>query len=162
MIVQYIKVLTSLWAFSCLNTSTGRREGRRGAKNTWYQFWSNGFRSVHICCVIRTLSSASLPPRIPAADDTGCHTFARVGRPRGRARDGHRKPSLSRAGPPVPLARQPIQSLSSILAGRFVPSLPRAQHRAPPAYHYKASGPYCITDGADRRERRQPACFLER
>lgn len=37
-----------------------------------------------------------------------------------------------------------------------------AQPRAPSARHYQASGPYCITDGPDRRERRQPACFLER
>lgn len=72
------------------------------------------------------------------------------------------KPFISKARPVVDLVRQLIRVLSSILAGWFVPALPCAQPRAPPAYHYQASGPYCITDGADRRERRQPACFLER
>lgn len=41
------------------------------------------------------------------------------------------------------------------------PSLPRVRPRALPADRYQASGPYCIADGADRRERRQPAWFLE-
>lgn len=70
---------------------------------------------------------------------------------------------IGEARPLVDLVRRLIRVLSSILAGRFVPSLRLVrQPRAPPAYHYQASGPYCITDGADRRERRQPACFLER
>lgn len=199
-IVQYIKVLTSLWAFSCSNTSTERREGWWGKKNTWYQFWSNGFQGVHICCVIEMQSSASLPPPIFVVYGTACHTFAWVGGTWGRAwvatekpciirvrplvdlvrqlirvlfhctggrNVGHsashyRKPFIIRMRPLVDLVRQLIRVLSSILAGWFVPSLLRAQPHAPPAYHYQASGPYCITDGADRRERRQPACFLER
>lgn len=41
------------------------------------------------------------------------------------------------------------------------PSLPCVRPRALPADRYQASGPYCITDGADRREWRQPAWFLE-
>lgn len=69
--------------------------------------------------------------------------------------------SRYRARPQVDLVKQLIRVLSSILAGWYFPSLPCAQPHAPPAYHYQASGPYCITDGADRRERRQPACILE-
>lgn len=120
MIVQYIKVLTSLWAFPHSNTSTGRKEGQRGKKNTWYQFWSDGFPRVHICCVIKTLSSASLPPRISAAYDTACHTFARVGGTRGRARAATANLFISEARPLVDLVRQLIRVLSSILAGWFV------------------------------------------
>lgn len=76
-------------------------------------------------------------------------------------RNAGQRESRYRARPQVDLVKQMIRVLSSILAGWYFPSLPCAQPHAPPAYHYQASGPYCITDGADRRERRQPACILE-
>ncbi|CAB1416681.1 unnamed protein product [Pleuronectes platessa] len=114
--------------------------GHGERKNTWYQFWSDGFRRVHICCGIETL--ASLPPSMSNS--------YMGGRNMGAQRE-------------TPLQSFHLQGKTSAgLAEWFVPSLPRARPRTLPAYHYKASGPYCITDGADRRERRQPACFLER
>lgn len=76
-------------------------------------------------------------------------------------RNAGQSESRYRARPQVDLVKQLIRVLSSILAGWYFPSSPCAQPHAPPAYHYQASGPYCITDGADRRERRQPACILE-
>lgn len=105
---------------------------------------------------------ASLPPRISAVYDTACRTFARVGGTWDGVRAATANLLTSQARPLVDLVRRPIRVLSSILVSFPPPSLPRVQRRAPPAHHYQASGPYCITDGADRRERRQPACFLER
>lgn len=121
-------------------------------------------KGVHICCVIKTLSSASLPPRVSARYDAACHTFTRVGGTQVSARAATANLFIIKLRPLVDSAKQLIRVLSPILAGWFVPPCFAvcAQPRAPPAYHYQASGPYCITDGADRRERRQPACFLER
>lgn len=119
-IVQYIKVLTSLWAFSCSNTSTERREGWWGKKNTWYQFWSNGFQGVHICCVIEMQSSASLPPPIFVVYGTACHTFAWVGGTWGRAWVATEKPCIIRVRPLVDLVRQLIRVLFHCTGGRNV------------------------------------------
>lgn len=97
----------------------GGRRGQRGKKNTWYQFWSDGFPRVYICCVIETPSSASLPPLISAVYGAACHTFARTG---GREREPPQGKTSCRLG-----GATDYRVLSSILAGRLVPSLPRAQ-----------------------------------
>lgn len=145
MIVQYIKVLTSLWAFPHQNTS-GREErgGGGGRQNTWYQFWFDGLRRVyvHLLCY------------------RDCARLCRVWRSTSHICTTRRK-SVNRCGvrPLEDSAKQASGASSFIFGGPA--SWARVQPRAQPADHYRASGPYCFADGADRRERRQPACFLE-
>lgn len=94
-------------------------------------------------------SSTSLSLHISALYEAACYTFAWLVGGEGQSR--------YRPRPLVDLVKQ----VSSFVFHVSGPSLPRVQLRALPARHYQASAPYCITDGADRRERRQPACFLE-
>lgn len=119
MIVQYIKVLTSLWAFAHCNTSRGKKEGQGGKKNTWYQFWSDGVRRARICRVIEMLSSASLPPQ---QHTQRMSHICMGGRNVGQSESRYCKPFISKARPLVDLVRQPIRVLSSILLGWFAPS----------------------------------------
>lgn len=108
---------------------------------------------------VRFTSAVESKSCLPPPYHLECHTFAWVGGTRGQSERLWCKPFISRAGTPEHLLRQLLGLFFFILhVSWFAPVLSCAQ----PAYHYKTSGPYCITDGADRRERRQPACFLER
>lgn len=121
-----------------------------------------GFTSVMLS---RHSPPASLPPHISVVYDKACHIFAWV---RGNvSRAGGATETLYQQGETCGRLSEATDKSFVFIFSRLVRSFflffcACAQPHAPPAYHYQASGPYCITDGADRRERRQPTCFLER
>lgn len=151
-IVQYIKVLTSLGALSWSKHECGwkQRASRREKHMVPILVWWLSYGSLLLWNqnpAFRLLTTSNV---------THLHGWVEHG---GRARD---------SGANLLLAGQELQNTCwgncldffffILHVSWFAPVLSCAQ----PAYHYKTSGPYCITDGADRRERRQPACFLER
>lgn len=157
-IVQYIKVLTSLWALALLTQAEGKNRGNEerkthGANSRLMAFWGLASAVLPRCC----------PPQISTVDDTRCMSHINMdGRNAGHIKSCYCKPFICEARPLVAMVRQLISFVfhfSGLVCSLF---LPLAQLRAPAAYHYQASGPYCITDGVDRRESRQPACFWER
>lgn len=158
MIVQYIKVLTSLWDFACFNASRGRKDTRK--ENA--RHCSDSSLGVCICCVIGRKSTASLRPQISTDDDTrrAWHTFIGV---RTQSISKAATGNLSSAGPDLVDLVRPLMTFSHFSGlGGLLLLFASFCNCASPAYDYQASGPYCITDGVDRRERRQPTCFLER
>lgn len=109
MIVQYIKVLTGLWAFACFNSSRGKKEGVKRKENACH--CSDGSLGVCICCVIGRKSTASLRPQISTDDDTrrAWHTFIGV---RTQSTSKAAAGNLSSAGPHLVDLVRPLMTFS--------------------------------------------------
>lgn len=111
MIVQYIKVLTSLWAFACFNASRGKKGGGGDTRKENACHCSNSSLGLCICCVIGRKSTASLRPQISTDDDThrACHAFIGV---RTQSIPKAATGNLSSAGPDLVDSVRPLMTFS--------------------------------------------------